>query len=421
MNEILKKIKLLIKDGFFHILIGNVLIKMVGFLSSIFIVRLISKADYGYLAYADNLYQYINLLSGLGLSTAILKFCSPKRKKGENKYLLNIAMIIGILFQLIASIILVIIISFKEITFPQARKIICILILYPTITQIVSTMQSYIRSQLNNKLYAKMGVIQTLAVFAASLPLAYIWGIYGVVFVRYFAMALVILIGFRFVSADLPVSIIPSKVAADEYRLFWKVSLSMMMANLFSMIMPINEMFLINNYIRDEIVSANYKVAILIPSQIVFLTSSVVIYLFPKLAQMADVLEDALKKTVKVGGLLFGIIVIICTIGYIVSPLIIRLVYGEKYIDAIQLSKIYWIVYGINAGFRMLPMNVLPAIGSTIFNSFVSIISCIAHVIILRVFIVSYGIYGAPYSLIIIYIVSGCIYWFYLYIKCMKN
>ena len=421
MYKIFEKIKLLIKDGFFHILIGNVLVKMVGFLSSIFIVRLISKADYGYLAYADNLYQYINLLSGLGLSTAILKFCSPKREKGENKFFLNKAITIGILFQLTASVLLVFTICFREIPFPKSRKIIFVLILYPTITQIVTTIQSYIRAQLNNKLYAKIGVVQTLAVFIASLPLAYIWGIYGVVYARYFAMILVILIGIRFVKTDLPVSVVSSKVSAKEYRFFWKVSLSMMLANMFSMIMPINEMFLINNYIKDEIVSANYKVAILIPSQIVFLTSSVVVYLFPKLAQIADKLKDALKITVKVGTLLFGIIIALCSIGYVISPLIIRVVYGERYIDAIRLSKVYWIVYGLNAGFRMLPMNVLPAIGSTLFNSFISILSCIVHVCILRKLIISYGIYGAPYSLMIVYIISGCIYWFYLYIKCTNK
>lgn len=421
MKLLKEKLISLFKEGFFHILIGNVLVKMVAFLSSIVIVRLVSKNDYAHLAYADNLYQYINLLSGLGLSTAILKFCSPRRSKGENKFFFNISMRVGVAFQLVASVILVGIVYLADIPFPSARPIVLVLVLYPALTQVVTTLQSYIRAQLDNKLYARMGVVQTIAVFVVSVSLATALGIYGVAIARYIAMAIVIWMGMRFIYKDIPRSVKEERVSKEDYSFFWKISLSMMLANLFSMIMPINEMFLINNYIKDEIISANYKVAILIPSQIVFITSSVVVYLFPKVAQLSHRLKEAFKTTIKVEILLFGIIAFICVGGYFISPYIIKYVYGEKYMDAIELSKIYWLVYGLNAGFRMLPMNVLPAIGSTSYNSTVSIVSCIAHAVILRLFIVRYSIYGAPYSLLIIYAASGVAYWIYLYLKCRKN
>lgn len=421
VRQIKEKITKLATDGFFHILIGNVLVKMIAFLSSIVIVRLVSKNDYAYLGYADNLYQYINLLSGLGLSTAILKFCSPERAKGTNKYFYTISMRVGVIFQFAISIVLVSIIYLVEIPFPAARPIVLFLILYPTLTQVVTTLQSYIRSQLANKLYAKMGVVQTIAVFLVSVALATTLGIYGVAIARYVAMAIVIWMGIRFVKKDIPKSVHEEKASKEELKFFWKISISMMLANLFSMIMPINEMFLINNYIKNEVVSANYKVAILMPSQIVFITSSVVVYLFPKVAHLSNRMNEAYKITAKVEVLLLGIIGIICVAGYLVTPFLIKYIYGDKYIDAIELSKIYWVVYGLNAGFRMLPMNVLPAIGSTSFNSATSIIACIAHALILRLLIARLGIYGAPYSLLIVYAISGIAYWIYLYIKCRNN
>lgn len=420
-NRLTGKISKLGRDGFFHILIGNVLVKMVAFLSSIIIVRLVSKQDYAYLGYADNLYQYINLLSGLGLSTAILKFCSPDKLPGENKYYYNVALRIGVAFQLITSVILVVGIYIFNIPFPSSRGIVSVLVLFPAMTQIVTTAQSYIRSQLNNKLYARIGIIQTIVLFATSVPLAFVLGIYGVAIARYASMILVIVMAYKFISKSLPSSTEIIKPKREDISFFWKISISMMLANLFSMIMPINEMFLINNHIRDEIVSANYKVAILIPSQIVFITSSIVIYLFPKIAQMAERLGDAFRLTIRVEVVLAVIIGIVCLVGYVCSPFIIRLVYGDRYNDAIELSKIYWIVYGINAGFRMLPMNVLPAIGSTTFNSCLSILSCVSHGIILRILLDKYGIWGAPYALISVYVVSGIAYWGYLYIKCKRQ
>lgn len=419
-NIVYNRLKRLVEEGFFHILVGNVLIKMIAFLSSIVIVRLVSKQDYGYLAYADNLYQYINLLSGLGLSTAILKFCSPKLDNGINKYYLMLAIKAGALFQFVASLILCGLVFSVSIPFPAARGIILALVFYPLFTQLVATLQCYIRSKLDNKLYARMGVVQTIVIFFVCIPATMAFEIYGVVLARYLAMFVVICMGIRFLRSDLPThteTIAPEK---QKTRFFWRMAISMMLANLFSMVMPINEMFLINTMLKNELLAANYKVAILIPSQIVFVASSVEVYLFPKIAQLSECLKDAMQQTIKFEALLFAIIFCICIIGYVASPYIINFVYGNRYADAIELSKMYWIVYGVNAGFRMLPMNVLPAIGSTFFNSIVSCVSCVIHVFLLYFFIGKHGIYGAAYALLIVYLFSGIAYWGYFYFKCNK-
>ena len=420
LKKLWKKIKNLGNEGFFHILVGNVLVKMVAFVSSIVVVRLVSKQDYAYLGYADNLYQYINLFSGLGLSTAILKFCSPNESKGVNKFYYDLAMKVGVLFQLGISLLMVIGVYIADIPFPNARGIVLVLFLYPAMTQIVTTMQNFIRSQLNNKLFARIGVIQTIILFISSVILASLLGIFGVAISRYISLIAVIAIAYRFINENLPSDTLAIKPEKDELAFFWKLSISMMLANMFSMIMPINEMFLINNHIKDEIISANYKVAVLIPSQIVFITSSVVVYLFPKIAQMSKMLRNVIKVTINTELVLLGIIVLVCGVGYVLCPFLIITVYGDRYADAIELSKVYWLVYGINAGFRMLPMNVIPAIGSTIFNSAVSVFSCIAHSIILNYLLGKYGIWGAPYALIIVYVISGFAYWTYLIVKCIR-
>lgn len=51
------------------------------------------------------------------------------------------------------------------------------------------------------------------------------------------------------------------------------------------MIMPNNEMFLVNNILKRETITANYKIATLILSQLLFVTSTLVVYFFPILAQ----------------------------------------------------------------------------------------------------------------------------------------
>ena len=420
MRKILQRLKYLIDDGFFHILIGNILTKLIAFISSIVIVRLVSKTDYGFLSYADNLYSYIMLFSGLGLSTAILKFCSPKRSMGENKYFLNIAMRYGVAFQFACSLLLILIVYITDIPFPDAKPLIYTLVLYPTLTQVVTTLQSFVRSQLENKLYAKIGLMQAFILFASSFVLAYLLGVVGVAFARYIAMTVAIIITARFINNMLKGTTEPCVVEKEELKDFWSISISLMLANLFSMIMPINEQFLINSMIRDEIITANYKVAILIPSQILFITNSVVIYVFPKISMLSKKRKEALRYSIYIESILAGLIMIVCILGYYLTPLLVNIIYGDRYNDSIELSQIYWIVYGLNAGFRMLPMNILPAIGSTFFNSISSIISCAIHALLLVYMIPKYGIFGAAYALIIIYIVSGILYWLYLFVKCSK-
>lgn len=50
-----------------------------------------------------------------------------------------------------------------------------------------------------------------------------------------------------------------------------------------------------------------------------------------------------------------GVIGIITVAGAVLSPYIIRIVYGSRYEDATALSTVFWIVYAFNAGIRMVP------------------------------------------------------------------
>ena len=415
------KMTFLKKDGFFHILFGNTLNKMIAFITSIVIVRLVSKAEYGYLSYADNLYSYINLFAGLGVSTAILKFCSPEKAAGENKFFLELSLKIGGLFKFVLSLILIIYIRLHDIVFPQARSIIYAMVLYPFLIQIETTIQSYVRSMLENKLYAKMGVVQTVVAFICSIIFALFIGVEGIVLSRYIAIISAIIVALKFIKICIPPKSISVPANKSELKQFWKISLSLMVANFFSMVMPINEMFLINNMIKDEIVTANYKVAILIPSQLTFIANSIIIYIFPKIAQIGNRKEKLFWYVAKTEILLFFLILIVSIVGMVLTRPIVYVVYGNKYEDAIELSVIYWVVYGINAGIRMLPMNILPAIGVTIFNSVLSIITCMMHAVLLFCLILKFNIYGAAVALIIVYLTSGILYWCFLLKYCYKG
>lgn len=416
---ILSNVSKLIKGGFLHILFGNTMVKMIGFISSIVIVRLVTKEEYAYLAYSNNIYSYINLFAGLGLSTALLKYCSTSTSKQERKAYFTFALKYGGIFQLTLSIFMCLIIMNIDIPFEGARSLIYLSVFLPLLGHFVTTVQQYNRSQLQNKLYSGMALTQTVITFIFSVTLVLLLGVKGTIFAQYIAVIVAIIIGLTYVFKDLS-NTNKIKLPKKDRNAFFKMGISLMVAHLFSMMMQINEMFLVNNLIGDENATANYKVAMLIPSQLGIVTGSIMIYFFPIIAKMTD-FRAILKKSIKIGLFSFGIITFISILGFILTPYIIKYLYGVEYSDSIQLSYIFWGVYLLNAGFRIIPMNILPAIGKVGFNSMLSIISAVVHVIMSYYFISSLGIMGAAYAIGIVYFVSGILYWWYLYIVCKKE
>ena len=203
------------------------------------------------------------------------------------------------------------------------------------------------------------------------------------------------------------------KLTNIEKKSFLIMAFSLLISNVFSMIMPLNESFLVNNLIADEVITANYKVANLIPSQLAFVTSSIVIYYFPIIAKESG-RAAVWKKAVSIGKWVGALIGVISIVGIVITPIILQIVYGDQYSDARLISRMLWIAYGLNAGFRMFPMNVLPAIGCTKYNVIISGASCVVHFILDYIFIQNWGIYGVVYATGLVYLGTGFLYWYYL-------
>ena len=413
------RLKNLVQGGFFHILFGNTLTKMIAFISSIVIVRLVSKEQYAYLAYADNLYSYINLVAGLGTSTAILKYCSAAKTKEEDKAYFWFTLKYGGAFQVAISVILLLYVYIAPIPFPQARPLILMMVLYPLLNHIFTTIMNYVRAHLNNKLYINMSIIQTVVVFFGSVGLVLLLDINGIVIARYLATFLAVLYSVKFIKG-LGKNVDRIKLNNQQIKGFMAMSVSLMIASFFSVILVNNEQMLVNYLIADEVATANYKVANLIPAQLTFVTSSIVVYYFPLIARLEDKIQ-IWKQLKKIGILSAGISLAISVSGMILSPIIIQIAYGNKYEDALSLFPIFWIIHAINSGIRFLPMNMLAAIGKTKFNAIMSVCTCIVHLIVDYISIKAFGIMGVGIASGLVYAVSGVLYWLYLYKACKKD
>ena len=411
IEKMKNQIKTLFCNGFFHILLGGTLSKVIAFFSSIIIVRFVDKTEYAYLAYADNIYSYVYLITGLGLDSAILKYCVSDDKE-KNKSYLRFSLKYGTLAQIMIVGLILIFINVFPIPFSEAKIYMYILGGYPLLYFLSILLQAFMRARLKNREYAYMGILQTGIVLGVSLTLVFVIGSFSVIIARYIAVITLLFWGIKVVRPELK-NISFYKVTNREAKELLFFGCSMLLANVFSMIMPINEGFLVNNLIRDTTISANYKVANLIPQQVSFVTSAIITYYFPYFARMNDKTK-IWKKSKKLGIFTFGLIAVISILGILISPVLIRFVYGNQYSDIGNLTTLLWIMNSMNAGFRMLPMNILPALGYTRFNVLMSVAACMVHMAIDYFCILYMGIHGVAVAGCTVYLITGLCYWYYL-------
>ena len=115
------------------------------------------------------------------------------------------------------------------------------------------------------------------------------------------------------------------------------------------------------------------------------------------------------------------IIFVISVFGALATPLLIRLLYGKKYLDAIPLSRVLWIMRMTDCAIRVVPVTFLPALGDTKYNYIASPVYCLIHAIIDYFLILNLGINGVAYATIIINVISGIIAWTYIRWYCLRR
>ena len=417
-NKVWNGIKGLFKGGFFHILTGNVFNKAVAMISSVVIARLVDKVSYAHLSYADNIYSYITLFSGLGMSSALLKFCSVDNEKAKNAAYLKFAYKVGGSFELAASLIACIALTVFDIPYTRARVFAWMLVFYPLLSYFITTNAVYMRTQLDNKKYAVSGVASSVFSCLFSVVGIVLLDTKGIVAGRYLATLLILIYTVMYVRKKLA-GTDKVKLSSQEKKAFFSMGISLALANFFSGIMPINETFLVNNIIRDETISANFRVAGLIPQMLLLISGAITVYYFPIVARLKNG-KEIKTKVLRIAGINFAVIGVVTVLGMLLTPWILDFLYDGKYNDAVGIAYVLWLMRASNCVIRFVPMNMLPAIGKVKFNSATAIISCIAQCGLDYFFINRFGIIGAAYGAIIVYLISGIAYWIY-FLQCVRK
>jgi len=412
MSNIKTKLRKLIETGLLHIFGTSVINKGMSFIMTVVVVRILSKTEYGRFTFAWNIYSMIALLSGFGLSSAIVQLCSehssqPILSWGIYRYCVKN----GLRFNTILMLLIIGIALLFPLNVPEARPLLLLLSVLPCFSFYYEGTLAYIRSTKNNKLYSKLALLNTVVLFGATIMLIFIFHEYGMILGYIFSYSLSI-----FTSRKKLGHLSGGYNLTQELRKnAIKIGGISTINNGLSELLYLLDVFIIGLIIADESVIAAYKVATQIPTALSFIPLTLVVYLYPYFAEKRLDKKWCLihyKITLKAMGF---VNLVISGILYILAPFIIKTLYGAEYIDSLTPFRILVVSYFFSGTFRIISGNILVSQQQLKFNLFVTIVSSTTNVVADYFLIKYWGSNGAAIATLVVVIISSVLSTGYLF------
>lgn len=406
-NAIQNKLKKLWKAGGFHVVFGNFLNKFVVFFGSLLIVRFLSKTEYGELSYIENLYNFVYIIAGFGLSNAVLRFIVLEKDLDKKQtifyYLVKMAMTFNCGIVVMGCII--------NCYYPHAEKFeavsgyIYIMLLMLPAQYFNDNNLTLKRAMFDNTNFAYFNCAYAILVIMGKCIGAYSAAILGVVIIgiviQYmYAIWIFICNKKKYFSRNKEKTVISTKKKREILVYSFQYMITNGMWSLFMLV----DIFLLGLLMEEPTAIADYKVAYAWPANISIVCSAVGMFVAPYFIKGEEDSKWVRKNFKKTFILNFFAVSGISIIISIAAKPLIFIYGGVDYYNVIPLMRTILISSFINNGLRYMTANCLAAMGKIRANMIVSFIGLILQIALDLLLIPRFGFFGPAYSGIIVYV-----------------
>ncbi|MDR3551538.1 MAG: oligosaccharide flippase family protein [Clostridia bacterium] len=397
------------KNGFFHILIGNSLVKALAMFPGLLLPIILSVTSYAQISFADTIITYLLLFSGLGISGGVLRYCAIAENDSETKTYFEFGLRFGVGVNLVLATGALAVFCYTSLVSRPYNSICAALVLTPLFAFTLEAIQYFLRATKENRIYARLSVVFAACMSALQLILAFFFNINGVVAGRYLSYGVTILCAALLIRRLGPTRSKSQRLMTRQKLDIIKYSFFSMLANCFSQIIANNEQFIVNKVIGSDKAIAAYKFAATLPAALQFIAVSVIVFVFPYFAKHYRDGDWILRNTFKLIAAMTAVTAVFTVFAVIFTPQII-FVYSKKYLEipgTVHVMRLLWVTFGVASCLRIPLGNILAAIGEIRFNTLNNAVSMVVHVIIGYLMVKHFGINGAAYGLMIIYTLSS--------------
>ena len=401
-------LKILLSRGALHIVAGTFLTKFVSFFASVFLVRCLSKSDYGILGYYENFTGYFFLAVGLGLHIGLLRYLvlaeSPSLQYGYYRYALKkgtcwdfLLVFAGMVFCLLYP---------HPAAFAGHSTLIFLLVIGGLFIFFKHAGLASLRALFDHQGYAVLSFITAVLLILMKLAGAYAGGLNGAAAGQLLAniiggMICVYIVKKKFFQDTVPDLI--DRTAKHEISVY---SIQMMLIDGLWAIFMLNDVFFLGQLCGNEVLVADYKTSYVIPANLSILVSSVGTFVSPyftKHEHRQDYAWVQKKFKIMLACTSFIVASAVAACMVLARPLILHL-YGERYLSAVPIMRILLIASFFNNGIRGPIANVLSAMGKQKYNLLAAGLGIILQVVLDLYCIPRFGPIGLAWASTAVYL-----------------
>lgn len=424
MMSRLKSVVQNLKSDVSRVLIASGINKLISLLLSIVIVRILSKEEYGLFSFAFNKVSIIMVFSGFGITSGILQFCSESISLEKKKQYYKFGLVFGVIANLILCLLLFLYGATGSMEMQGSTEYLFYLVMLPLVAFCYEFGNTVLRTQDHMVEYANSTNINSVVFAAVSILLAVLIGVYGYIIGYYtsyiIAVGYIMWVLFSGQGLGIWKSI---KIQWLDIKPLLSFSIICMLTNSLSNVLGYIDLEMVGQIIPNAEVLAAYKIGSGIPSQATFITAAIVTAVYPNFAKNQG--NYPWLKT-NISKLLLGLLVIngiVAAVLFFGAELIIQILYGPEYSDAVLMLKISSVGYLLSNTIRIPFGTLLLSMRKVSFNLVVCAISGVLNVILDLLLIPKYGSMGAVFTSVIVILVSGVMSStrFVMYMKSLKN
>lgn len=414
IEDLINKLK---KTGFVNLFGSSVINKVLTFVSSIIIVRLIPKSDYGIYSNANNILSLFCLLEGFASTSVLLQFgCTTQGKEKER--VIRFCYTLSVFTNLILSFVILLSSLFINFSIAGTGKLLMLMSFQPLIRTLIEQQRTYLRIEQKNKEYAFSNNVYTFLSVILTVLFSVLFKVNGLIISTYVAVIFTTIFLWKKYNLFAPKFIFDMN--KEEVKKMLKFSAVCVINNSTGSIMYLLDTFVLGIVVAESTVTASYKVASTIPTALSFIPTCVMVYIYPYFAKKNKDYRWCLKNYKRVL-MLFGLFnFAIVTFLMIFAPLIIKFIFGSQYLDALTPFRILCFSYFIRATFRTVPGQLLVTQEKLGFNTFIGFASSALNTILNIVLIPKYSSNGAAIATLIVTVIFAVMSTIYLYIVLKK-
>lgn len=411
MNDLIKKVK---NKGFFHIFNASFLNKIIQFCSGIFLVRVLTKEDFGVYSYAQNILNMALLVSGLGTIYALMQFGSESTKDSKRNVYFRYGLKIGFTFNFLLMIGIILFSNLFPFEIKEAHHIVLLMCFMPICIYAFELIQTYFRTGLYNVEFSRLSTTNTFFIFVLSILGAIIYGIQGVVMGTYIAYTLSIVVGIFLIRKKNVWSSV-SELNKDEKVGFLKYSSISMLNNSISQLVYLADLFIIGILIKDINMIASYKAATILPFALNFIPISLMTFVYPYFAKNKDDKVWIKEKLLLMQKYLILFNLFITVVLIAAAPLVIKIIFGEQYLDSVNIFRVLCVSYFVASSFRIPAGNILVMMRKVNYIFYINLATGLLNIGLDIILINQFSVWGAVATTLIIITITSILYNIYLY------